>query len=249
VRHPAVIAHRGLGGGGRENTLEAFRASTRLGIDGVELDVHRTGDGTLVVHHDADVDGVVIATATLTEVVDAGWRLGYEIPTLADVLDVVPTDILLDVELKATGHEAQALAQVSVARPPGTWAFTSFHSSTVATLRALDPGASLGLLVGNPAPSHGLATYLGELVDAPRRARRAQASLLAPNWRFVATRPLRALHLRGTAEAWVWTVNEPALIERLLRDPRVAAVITDQPAEALAIREDVAREDEGLAAA
>jgi glycerophosphoryl diester phosphodiesterase len=248
VRHPWVIAHRGLGGGGRENTLEAFHASSRLDVDGVELDVHRTGDGALVVHHDADVDGVLIAEASLRAVVAAGRRLGYEIPTLSEVLEVVPEHVLLDVELKATGHEGQVHAEVAAARPPGTWAFTSFHPAAVAVLRALDPAAFLGLLVGSPDPAHGLATYLGELVDAPRRARRVGADVLAPNWRFVAARPLRALHLRGTPAAWVWTVNDPALLRRLLQDPRVAAIITDEPARALAIRAALDR-DEGLAAA
>jgi len=50
---PAVVAHRGARAAAPENTLAAFRLAAELGADGVELDVRRTGDGLLAVHHDA----------------------------------------------------------------------------------------------------------------------------------------------------------------------------------------------------
>ncbi len=232
---PLVIAHRGLTTAARENTLDAFCAAVDLGADGVEFDVRRAGDGTLVVHHDADVDGLVIATASLAEVVEAGQSLGYEIPTLAEAVAALPARAILDVELKETGHEADALELLRGARPGGRFAFTSFRPESIAALRALDADLRLGLLVGSPAPAHGLATYLGELVDARRRARRIGATFLAPNWHFVSSGALRSIHLGGMA-AWVWTVNEAAMMRRLLADPRVGAIITDDPALALAVR-------------
>ena len=51
----AIVAHRGLHVSERENTVAAFKAAVDLGVDGVELDVRRTRDGVLVVHHDAQV--------------------------------------------------------------------------------------------------------------------------------------------------------------------------------------------------
>ena len=54
----AVLAHRGGTGPWRENSLDAFSAALRLGADGVELDVRRSVDGELVVHHDAEVPGI-----------------------------------------------------------------------------------------------------------------------------------------------------------------------------------------------
>ena len=59
-----VLAHRGASRAERENTLRAFERACALGADGVELDVRRTSDDVLVVHHDPRVDGgcVIIET-------------------------------------------------------------------------------------------------------------------------------------------------------------------------------------------
>jgi len=54
---PWIIAHRGASAARPENTVEAFRHAATLGADAVELDVRRTADDVLVVHHDARVDG------------------------------------------------------------------------------------------------------------------------------------------------------------------------------------------------
>ncbi|MGH7590814.1 MAG: glycerophosphodiester phosphodiesterase, partial [Gemmatimonadales bacterium] len=55
---PAVLAHRGASGYAYQNSLAAFRLAGEMGADGIELDIHATTDGALVVHHDPAVDGV-----------------------------------------------------------------------------------------------------------------------------------------------------------------------------------------------
>ena len=52
---PLIIAHRGASGLFPENTLASFEAAIKLGSDGIELDVHLTSDGVIVVHHDYKV--------------------------------------------------------------------------------------------------------------------------------------------------------------------------------------------------
>ncbi|MFM9131198.1 MAG: glycerophosphodiester phosphodiesterase, partial [Actinomycetota bacterium] len=49
---PQIIAHRGASRAETENTLAAFRTAGRMGADAVELDVRRTLDGAMAVHHD-----------------------------------------------------------------------------------------------------------------------------------------------------------------------------------------------------
>ena len=64
---PEIFAHRGLHVTERENTIGAFEAAVALGVDGVELDVRRTRDGVLVVHHDGHIGHLVIVDSLASE--------------------------------------------------------------------------------------------------------------------------------------------------------------------------------------
>ncbi|MBA3258645.1 MAG: glycerophosphodiester phosphodiesterase, partial [Gemmatimonadales bacterium] len=55
---PSIIAHRGASGYEYENSRAAFRRAVMLDADGIELDVHATRDGAIVVHHDFEIAGV-----------------------------------------------------------------------------------------------------------------------------------------------------------------------------------------------
>lgn len=98
---PAVIAHRGASRAARENTVEAFRRAATLGADAVELDVRRTLDGALLVHHDPEVDGL----GPLVERPRREWaHLAPWIPTLGEALDACG-ELWSDVEVKNLPHE------------------------------------------------------------------------------------------------------------------------------------------------
>ena len=71
-----VFAHRGFHLAERENTLAAFAAALEIGVDGVELDVRRTLDGVLVVHHDPDVGSLDIALSTRSDLPEYVPTLG-----------------------------------------------------------------------------------------------------------------------------------------------------------------------------
>ncbi|MGH9017440.1 MAG: glycerophosphodiester phosphodiesterase, partial [Acidimicrobiales bacterium] len=94
-----LLAHRGGVGPYRENTLEAFRGAIDFGADGVELDVRRSADGRLVVHHDAEVPGVgAVHDLSAGELPD--W-----IPSLEEALDVC-AGAVVNVEVKNSPLEA-----------------------------------------------------------------------------------------------------------------------------------------------
>ena len=109
---PSVIAHRGASADAPENTLAAFRKGWEL-TDAVELDVHVTADGKLVVMHDDNtkrttgVDYKIAATpAEKIRTLDAGkWKgtqfTGEHVPFLSEVLDAMPAGKKLVIELKA----------------------------------------------------------------------------------------------------------------------------------------------------
>lgn len=107
-----VIAHRGASREAPENTLAAFARAVALGADGVELDVHRTIDGHLVVHHDpalpTGAGGAPIASLTLASVQAFRVR-GERVPTLAEVVALVAGRARIYCELKGAGTVAAAV--------------------------------------------------------------------------------------------------------------------------------------------
>lgn len=143
-----VIAHRGASRLATENTIEAFDLAVGVGADAVELDVRRSADGVLVVHHDARVsDGRVI--------VETPWReLPAHVPTLGAALDAC-VDVWVNIEIKNDRHDpdfdpddrvaVEVLAALAE-RPPGRWLISCFRLRTVDRCRLLDPGVATAWL-------------------------------------------------------------------------------------------------------
>ncbi len=111
-RTTKVWAHRGASGYKPENTLEAFELAIKQGADGIELDVHTSADGELIVMHDETVDRVTDGTGLIKDMTLAQLKelkvstpaepTGiYRVPTLAEVLDLMrTTDMMVNIELK-----------------------------------------------------------------------------------------------------------------------------------------------------
>lgn len=110
---PMVIAHRGASSIAPENTLPAFKKAIEMGCDGIELDVHPSKDGYVMVIHDAILDRTTngsgfVNNHTLAQLktLDASKPflrqfLGTKIPTLEEVFNlVIPTNIKVTIELK-----------------------------------------------------------------------------------------------------------------------------------------------------
>ena len=131
-----------------------------------------------------------------------------DVPTLEQVVAVCAGRIALDVELKEPGLEEDTLRLVSGA----DFVVTSFLAEVVAETKRLRPDVRTGLLLGREA-------------TPPRDA---AADFLAPH--------VDLLDRVAGGELYVWTVNDETMLRRLFRDPRVAAVVTDDLEFALAVR-------------
>src|SRR4051812_6725756 len=101
VSRPLVLAHRGASAQAPANTLEAFALARTLGADGVELDVRRTADDILVVHHDPDAAGIGLLADAEFATVRATLPA---LPTLAEALAQCE-GLLVNVEIKCLPWE------------------------------------------------------------------------------------------------------------------------------------------------
>jgi len=121
---PPVIAHRGASGQAPENTLAAIALAVEQGAKWVEIDVNRSSDGQLFVHHDDTLNRctngqgyLVAATAKELSALDAGsWfdprYAGEKLPTLQQVCDLLkPSGTGVNLEIKATPGADFELAQ------------------------------------------------------------------------------------------------------------------------------------------
>ena len=117
---PCVIAHRGASGSEYENSRAAFRRAIMLDANGVELDVHATRDGALVVHHDPDVPGVgPIALLTQAEAKQLRIRNGETLPLLQEVLALVGDhDVWVEVKTLHPAHDRALLAVLEAGTAP-----------------------------------------------------------------------------------------------------------------------------------
>jgi glycerophosphoryl diester phosphodiesterase len=201
-----VCAHRGFTRDAPENTAAAFEAAIRLGVDMVETDVRRSGDGELVLAHDP-LDGA-----------PAGGLC-----RLSELVRLARGRVALDVELKEAGFEREALSLLRP-YPPGL-VVTSFLDGCLEAVAAADPGVATGLLIAPDAAAGGWV----------ERALAVGARYLAPH-ETILDSALRDACVAAGLGLIVWTVNEPGRLAALLADPAVHCVITDECRRAVELR-------------
>ena len=212
---PELIAHRGASRERLENTLPAFVLALERGADGIELDVHGTSDGVVVVHHDADVAGHAIAKTTWGELSGIALPGDNRIPRLEDVLAAVGARATVYVELKGEGVEAAALQLLK--RRGHTFAVHSFDHAAIGRALRVAADVPRGVLLDRGMDD--AARVLTEVVRSVKaRDVWPHHSLVNPAFMAAAA----TLHVRVIA----WTVNSTRDAQRLAAFG-VAGICTD----------------------
>lgn len=221
MTQPEIVAHRGASRERPENTLAAFRRAVELGADAVELDVHRTVDGVIVVHHDPEIPGAGPITALSAAQVASQRVRGEPIPTLAEVIAAVGGTLRLYVELKGGDTVPGVLAALrEAAQDHDRSAVHCFDHRLVAQAAALDGTVPRGVLeVSYP-------------VDPTSAARAVQARDLWRQRDFIDEALVRTAHAEGRRVVG-WTVNDADLMRRFAAWG-VDAICTDDVALARA---------------
>jgi glycerophosphoryl diester phosphodiesterase len=246
---PTIFAHRGGSKVVPEDTVEGFREAKRLsGPIVVELDVHASADGVLVVTHDAQVDRTTDGTGsvgeqTLSELqrLDAGYRFttdggstfpwrgkGVRIPTLETIYREFPDDPV-NIEIKGSrpGIEESIARTIAAA---GAEARTLVVADRLSTIRRFRR-ASRGSVATGASPAELLAFWLSSTVGLPGLPDAQFQALQAPEkfkgLRIVTPGFVRAAHERGL-RVDVWTIDEERDMRRLL-SLGVDGIMTDRP--------------------
>ena len=149
------IGHRGAKRELRENTLAAFRRAFERGADAVELDVHATRDGVVVIHHDPElgaefgpVSGRAIAGLDWIDVEGLGLPSELGMPTLAQLLAIVPASATAYVEIK--GEHIEGLVADVIRDSTTRCAVHSFDHQAVRRMRDIAPQIPRGILFDRP---------------------------------------------------------------------------------------------------
>ena len=202
---PLVIAHRGASGREAENSLAAFRIARELGADGVELDVHATADGHLVVHHDEMIGHHHIAHCSLAEVQSHHLKNGESIPTLAQALDVIVPAMIAFIEIKALAPKWDQRFFDRLDRYPHVEriAIHSFDHRIIHRLGDERPHLARGVL-SSSYPVH-----------PARMMEDADASALWQHAPLIDRALVEKVHAAGGV-VYAWTVDQPEAMEKLL---------------------------------
>ena len=201
-----------------ENTLRSFVAAQQAGLDVIELDLHLSKDGALVVMHDTDVDRTTdgagaIADKTLAELraLDAGR--GERVPVFEEVLEAVRSPLQAEIKDVAA---ARALAEVMNDRDLAPRVeVSSFHDEAVAEIARLVPGVRTALIASR---------YGTDIVD---RAVAAGAATVCLNIRRLT---LEVVERARKADLRIigWVVNTQDHL-RLVRALELDGATTDYP--------------------
>ncbi|MEO8605402.1 MAG: glycerophosphodiester phosphodiesterase, partial [bacterium] len=244
---PRVFGHRGACGIAPENTLPSFALAAALGAGYLELDVHATSDGEIVVLHDPDLDRTTSGGGPVREQpwatvrqLDAGWHFshdgrafpyrgqGVRIPLLAEIVNALPAHGL-NIEIKQ-GEPNIVTAVLDVLRAGDAFDRTLLaaeHDEIMVSIRAaVETRVATGMSIAD------VLTFFDRLSRddwsgyvAPGRA--LQVPPAHEDIEIVTPAFVTAAHRVGL-EVHVWTINDPAEIDRLL-DLGVDGVMSDFP--------------------
>ena len=244
LSRPLVFAHRGASLHAPENTLEAFDLGLRQGASVLELDVHLTCDGEVVVMHDATVDRTTngsgeVRGMTYAQVaaLDAGYHFkdrrgriffrdrGLRVPTLKEVLQAFPRcGFNIEIKQREPTMIEHVLRLLDRLKPENVL-LTAGDDEVMRSLEAASPAYALGM-------SHGMcrAFVIGAHRGRVPDGYRGRALQIPPRYGLlpiVTKRLVDAAHAAGI-EVHVWTINDAAKARKLV-GLGVDGIMSDDP--------------------
>lgn len=239
---PYVIGHRGAAGYAPENTMVSFERGIALRADAIELDIHPTSDGELVVIHDPTLDrttnghGFVCAhsLAQIRELDAGSWFdpsfRDVRVPTFREVLEWARGRTKVVIEIKQgpifyPQIEEMMIAALDQAQMRSEVLVISFDHHSVRKVKQLAPEIATGVL------------YYGRCIDPVGLAQAAQADALMPHWSLLTKEEVAAAH---EADLLIGPWGGPEQHYEYILATGVDAVLADFPDRPRAVMEQQA---------
>ena len=222
-----VVGHRGAMGHVLENTIESVQKAIELNVDGIEIDVFKSKTGELVVYHDPFLSRLSNSNAFIEQIsLDSIKKIeligGYFIPTLKEIVDIIPEKIFLNIELKGqdTAFETNKIIINYLNTynfPVSKFIISSFRWDELKKIRSFNKDIPIAILVDS----------LYKIDDAIKLAKQINAVALNPNKEFITKEIVNKIQSKNI-KVYPYTINTPRNI-RKMRSMGVDAIITDYP--------------------
>ena len=222
-----VIGHRGAMGHALENTIESVEKAIDLKVDGIEIDVFKSKSGELIVYHDPSLSRLSNSTAFIEQItIDSIKKVeligGLSIPTLNEVIDIIPEKIFLNIELKGenTAYETNKIIIKYLSESnftPSKFIISSFRWDELKKFRNINKDVPIAILVDS----------LYKIDNAIKLAKEINAVALNPNNKFITKKIVKKIQ-SNNIKVYPYTINTPKNIKRM-KSIGVDAIITDYP--------------------
>ncbi len=219
------IAHRGAKGYEPENTLQAFQKALDLNADGIELDVHLSADGHIIVIHDETIDKMTngkgfVNTLSLPELKSFLIAEKHEIPTLNEVFDLVDKKCLINIELKNFDTFSKVVDLIDGYVSEKNWKYehfivSSFDWNALQHVHDLNQNIPIGVLTETDL---NLALAFAETI---------KAKAIHPYYHLLNEENTQKIQEKGFL-VLPWTVNIEEDIQKI-KSFKVDGIITDFP--------------------
>lgn len=229
-----IIAHRGASGYAPENTIASIEFAIKMGCEAIEFDVQLTKDNQMVVCHDFTVDRTTngsgeIKNYTLAEIkkLDAGsWFskefAGERIPTLEELLNIIPNDIFLHIEIKRTSSDNRDIEKVLndilvKHNRITTVLISSFNHYSIREIKRYNDQINIGMALE------------ADLIEPIKYIKDNDIPLYSfhPCYEYVSSSMIQELH-KNNIRVHCWTVNNKELATRL-KEMGVDSIFTNYP--------------------
>ncbi|KRU25235.1 glycerophosphodiester phosphodiesterase [Clostridium botulinum] len=233
MKYTKILAHRGASAYAPENTMAAFKKAIEMNADGIELDVHLSKDGYIVIIHDERVDRTTdgkgeVKDFSLDELrrLDAGSWFSDEykdekIPTLEELLKLIKnTELYLNIEIKAgyrayPNIEEKVIAMIEKYKMLDRVVISSFDHYSLVRVKEINSNIKTGML------------YEAALYEPWEYARSIKVEALHPNYITLTKEFIDKAYINNF-EVNPYTINDEANMKSLIKN-KVTSIITNYP--------------------